>query len=95
MRPRSRTLKAVHLAILNDIVAPSHVTGRSTKTAVSGQRTEKITIDPMDKDLMEGRLEAMTHVYKKLTTHGVHFEFSKPTVFQQKKMEAAKKPKAN
>ena len=49
----------------------------------------------MDKDLMEGRLEAMTHCYKKLTTHSIHFEFSKPTVFQQKKMEAAKKPKSN
>merc|ERR1740121_1420015 len=64
-RPRSRTLKAVHNAIL----------------------------DPLDREVMEPRLDSLSHAYAKLTTHTVHFEFSKPTAFQQKKLEAQRQKK--
>jgi hypothetical protein len=47
-RPRSRTLKAVHNAILDDIVQPSSVTGRTTRVAINGKRTETIYLDPLD-----------------------------------------------
>ena len=90
-RPRSRTLKAVHAAILEDIVAPSFVTGRQTRVAVDGHRTEKVFLHPLDREMMEPRLEAMTAAYQKLTTHHVHFEFSKLTAFQQAKIEKDKK----
>jgi hypothetical protein len=80
-RPRSRTLKAVHQALLDDIVAPSAITGRTVRVATSGKRTEKIFLDPLDRELMEPRLEAMSHAYAKLTTHNVVFDFSKPTAF--------------
>merc|ERR1712032_138240 len=86
-RPRSRTLKAVHRAILDDIIMPSGVTGRQTKVTMEGRQIEKVFLDPMDRELMEARLDALSHAYQKLTTHTLHFEFSKPTKFQISKLE--------
>lgn len=94
MRPRSRTLKAVHTAILDDIVAPSGVTGRQIRCTVEGRRLEKVFLDPLDREIMEPRLEALAHAYQKLTTHHVVFEFSKPTAFQSKKLEQQKNKKS-
>jgi len=90
-RPRSRTLKAVHQATLEDIVAPSHITGRQIRVSVDGSRHEKIFLQPLDRALMEPRLEAMASAYEKLTTHRVHFEFSKLTAYQQQKQQGQKK----
>ena len=81
-RPRSRTLKAVHKAILDDICAPSGVTGRQTRISVEGKRTEKVFLDPLDAENMTHRLDAIAHAYNKLTTHVISFGFSKPTTFQ-------------
>ena len=86
-RPRSRTLKAVHLAILNDCVVPSSIVGRRTKVSSSTGVTEKVYLDPLDKFLVEDKLDAISSAYKKLTTHKVTFEFAKPTSFQKKKLE--------
>jgi hypothetical protein len=36
---------------------------------------------------MQDRLEAIADAYKRLTTHSIVFEFSKPTAFQSKKLE--------
>jgi len=86
-RPRSRTLKAVHAATLEDIVAPSHINGRQVRHALDGGKHETIYLDPMDKDTISGRLEAMQNAYYDLSTHTVHFQFAKLTSFQKKKME--------
>ena len=43
---------------------------------------------------MTPRLDAVAHAYTKLTTHVVHFEFSKPTNFQRKKLEQLKSKKS-
>ena len=90
MRPRSRTLKAVHNAILNDIVVPSSITGRSIRVSQEGGKNERVFLDPLDKHLVESKIDCMTHAYAKLTTHKVNFEFSKPTSFQKKKLEQIK-----
>merc|ERR1740121_334496 len=92
-RPRSRTLKAVHNAILDDICAPSSVTGRQIRMTAEGRKIEKVFLDPLDREVMEPRLDSLSHAYAKLTTHTVHFEFSKPTAFQQKKLEAQRQKK--
>jgi len=92
-RPRSRTLKAVHRAILDDIVAPSGVTGRQIRCTVEGRQLEKVFLDPLDRELMEPRLASLTHAYAALTTHTVAFEFSRPTAFQQKKLEQQRQSK--
>jgi len=40
---------------------------------MDGSRTEKIYLDPLDKEFMEPRIDAMSHAYHHLTTHKVHF----------------------
>ena len=72
-------------------MAPSNVTGRQIRVTIEGRRVETIFVDPLDKDLMLPRFEAMASAYKNLTTHQVHFEFSKLTTFQQKKIALQKK----
>ena len=95
MRPRSRTLKAVHQAILNDIVCPSSITGRSVRVAQDARPNERVFLDPLDKSLVEGKIDCMAHAYAKLTTHKISIEFSKPTSFQKKKLDQLKEKKGN
>ena len=87
MRPRSRTLKAVHAALLQDIVVPSSVTGRTTRVAAMGGAQERVFLDPLDKHVVESKIDCMAHAYAKLTTHKITIDFSKPTSFQKKKLE--------
>ena len=93
MRPRSRTLKAVHAAILEDIICPTGILGRTIKISKDTGRKEKVFLDPLDKDLVNDKLEAFSHAYAKLTTHKIFFEYAKPTNFQKKKLEAQEKHK--
>merc|ERR1712179_551309 len=91
----NRTLKAVHQAILNDIVCPSSITGRSVRVAADARNNERVFLDPLDKSLVESKIDCMAHAYAKLTTHKITFEFSKPTSFQKKKLEQIKEKKGN
>ena len=87
MRPRSRTLKAVHKALLEDIVVPSSVTARSTRVGGLGGTQERVYLDPLDRTTVEAKIDHMAHAYAKLTTHKISIDFSKPTSFQKKKIE--------
>ena len=89
-RPRSRTLKAVHAALLEDIVVPSSVTARSIRCANGSNAQEKVYLDPLDKMNVESKVDCMAHAYARLTTHKIHIDFSKPTSFQKKKIEQMK-----
>jgi len=84
MRPRSRCLTVVHKEILNDIVFPSTITGRSMRIAADGRKSQKVMLDPLDKDVVENKIDAVIHCYHKLTTHKIALGFSKPSIFQQK-----------
>ena len=44
-------------------------------------------MDPLDKMLVEDKLDAMANAYAKLTTHKITIQFAKPTSFQKKKLE--------
>ena len=90
MRPRSRTLTAVHQATLEDVVFPATITGKHTRISADGKKATKIFIDPLDKEIVEDKAEAMAAVYQKLTTHKVTIGFSKPTSFQLKKIAEKK-----
>ena len=89
-RPRSRTLTAVHQATLEDIVYPATITGKHTRVFADGKKQVKILIDPLDKEFVEDKAEAMAAVYQKLTTHKIQIGFSKPTAFQLKKIAEKK-----
>jgi len=84
MRPRSRTLTSVHQEILRDAVFPSNIAGRSMRVTLEGKRIQKVMLDLLDKSAMEAKLDAIAHVYQKLTTHKIALGFAKPSVFQQK-----------
>lgn len=86
-RPRSRTLRAVHAAILNDVVVPSSIVGRRSRVSQATGFTEAVYLDPLDKAQVEDKLDAIAHAYQKLTTHKINLQFAKPTSFQKKKLE--------
>ncbi|BGO94842.1 ribosomal protein S7A [Rhodotorula toruloides] len=75
-RPRSRTLKAVHDAILEDLVFPTEITGKRTRQAVDGSKTIKVFLDQKDATNLEYKLDSFSSVYQKLTGKNVHFQFS-------------------
>ena len=80
-RPRSRTLTNVHKEILADVCFPSNITGRGVRIDIDGKKSQKVYLDPLDKEIMEHKIAAITHCYHKLTTHKIHLGFSKPTLF--------------
>merc|ERR1712107_884814 len=76
-RPRSRTLTAVHNAILDDLVYPAEIVGQDqdpsgwNKTLQSSPRQ-----DPADQH--QHKTDTFAAVYKKLSGKEVNFEFPEP-----------------
>lgn len=50
----------------------------------------KLFLDPLDREKVENKLDAMASIYEKLTTHKIAIDFSKPNSFQKKVMEQQK-----
>jgi small subunit ribosomal protein S7e len=74
-RPRSRTMTAVHNAILEDIVYPTEVAGKRIRYKLDGKRLLKVILDNKDQANVEGRTETYAAVYGKLTNQTVSFSF--------------------
>lgn len=74
-RPRSRTLTAVHDAILTDLVFPVEIVGKRLRTKEDGSKTLKVILDEKEKNSIDHRLDTYSEVYKRLTGRGVAFEF--------------------
>nr|ACV20969.1 small subunit ribosomal protein 7 [Myctolaimus sp. RS5442] len=77
-RPRSRTLTAVHEAMLNDIVFPAEIVGKRTRVKLDGKRIIKVHLDKNKKTEVEHKVDTFTSVYKNLTGKDVTFEFPEP-----------------
>merc|ERR1712141_621800 len=74
-RPRSRTLTAVHDAILDDLTFPAEIVGKRIRVKLDGSRLIKVHLDKTQQTNIEHKLETFTAVYKKLTGKTVVFEF--------------------
>jgi small subunit ribosomal protein S7e len=75
LRPRSRTLTAVHEAILGDLVYPTEIVGKRIRYRVDGSKVMKVFLDPKDRNSTEYKVDTFAGVYKKLTGKDVTFEY--------------------
>lgn len=75
VRPYSRTLKAVHEALLEDIVYPVNVAGKRIRYKTDGTKTLKVLLNANSKEKVEDRLDTFAAVYSKLTNKNVVFLF--------------------
>ncbi|CAK7217989.1 ribosomal protein S7A [Sporothrix curviconia] len=74
-RPRSRTLTAVHDAILTDLVFPVEIVGKRLRTKEDGSKTLKVILDEKERGGVDYRLDSYSEVYRRLTGRNVVFEF--------------------
>jgi hypothetical protein len=57
---------------------------------LDGKKHIRIFLDPLDREKVENKIDAMAQIYHKLTTHKISLHFSKPNSFQKKVLEAKK-----
>ena len=74
-RPRSRTMTAVHDAILDDLVYPTEITAKRIRYKLDGKKILKVTLDAKDQANVETKTETFSSVYAKLTNQNVTFSF--------------------
>ncbi|XP_043715148.1 40S ribosomal protein S7-like [Telopea speciosissima] len=74
-RPRSRTLTAVHDAMLEDIVYPSEIIGKRVRYRIDGSKIIKIFLDSKERNATEYKIETFSGVYRKLAGKDVVFEY--------------------
>ncbi|KAL8792577.1 MAG: hypothetical protein Q9195_004799 [Heterodermia aff. obscurata] len=74
-RPHSRTLTAVHDAILADVVYPVEIVGKRVRTREDGSKITKVVLDEKERGSVDFRLDSYAEVYRRLTGKGVNFEF--------------------
>ncbi|KAL4445987.1 hypothetical protein ABPG74_010979 [Tetrahymena malaccensis] len=80
-RPRSRCLTYVYDALLDDLLLPSTLIGKRIRARLDGTSFYRIQLDQNDRDFLEEKLDAITHIYKTITTREVTFEFKEDKTF--------------
>lgn len=74
-RPRSRTLTAVHDAILTDLVYPVEIVGKRIRVKEDSSKLLKVILDEKERGGVDYRLDTYSEVYRRLTGRTVTFEF--------------------
>ncbi|CAN8025385.1 unnamed protein product [Ixodes persulcatus] len=77
-RPRSRTLTAVHDALLEDLVFPAEIVGKRVRVRLDASRLIKVHLERSQQTNIEHKLDTFSAVYKNLTGKEVTFEFRDP-----------------
>ena len=57
----SRTLTAVHDAILHDLVYPAEITGKRIRIKTDGSRLFKVHLDKNQQTLVENKVRHLVH----------------------------------
>ena len=74
--PRDKTLTAVFDSYLDDILYPATIVGKRIRYPVGKTtRTYKVIVDPLDKETINYKLEAIQACYKALTNRKLDIEF--------------------
>jgi len=73
--PRDRTLTEVFDGYLNDILYPATIIGKRVRYSVGKTRAFKVFVDPLDKDIIEYKLSALTSCYRALTNRNLEIKF--------------------
>merc|ERR1712189_115034 len=62
VRPRSRTLTAVHCNILDDLVYPSEIVGKRIRIKLDGTRLTRVHLDKSQQTNMEHKIDTFSAV---------------------------------
>lgn len=57
---------------------------------LDGKKHTKVYLDPLDKEKVERKVDAISHVYNKYTNQKIQIGFGKPNSFQKKVLEQKK-----
>jgi hypothetical protein len=76
MRPVSRTLTAVHDAILDDLVFPTEIVDKRQRVKVDGTKVLRVYLDNKEKPNLEYKVDTFSSVYRHITGKDVVFEFA-------------------
>uniref|UniRef100_A0A3B5ZRM3 40S ribosomal protein S7 n=2 Tax=Triticum aestivum TaxID=4565 RepID=A0A3B5ZRM3_WHEAT len=75
VRPRTRTLTAVHDGLLEDVVYPAEIVGKRVRYRLDGSKIIKIFLYPKERNNTEYKLDTFTAVYRRLCGKDVVYEY--------------------
>jgi len=73
--PRDKTLSAVYDAYLEDLLYPATIVGKRVRYPTGKSRVYKVFVDPIDKETIEYKVNAIVACYKGLTNRDLVIEF--------------------
>ena len=73
--PRDKTLTAVYDSYLEDLVYPATIVGKRVRYPTGKSRVYKVFVDPLDREHIEYKINAITACYKGLTNRDLVVEF--------------------